>query len=182
MSQKSLPKYAITALLLLLYRSVSASGEGSFCAQSGMCLGLGIGTAHFAHSEWDCARGCNTTAGCEWYSYDPDDKLCATLSTCPSLDAVSCPDCVSGERGCSVSVCFAEGECSGGEYAGKLKGVASADDCLKQCRENTLCKWFTFYPNTETCLFYGSCSEVKQGCQNCVTGQEECSHSQGKEK
>ena len=78
---------------------------------------------------------------------------------------------------CQVQVCFVEGECTG-EVAGKVR----ADDenaCLSACQENSLCSWFTFYEEAKACVLYGSCSNISEGCEDCVTGQEGCSPQKG---
>ena len=165
-------------LHILLGNALASDGLSfPFCNQTGLCLGLSEGVT-LINTEWDCARRCASSDNCDWYSYDPSDTFCATLSTCPSLDSISCPACVSGQKECDVKACFVRGECSEGEIAGKTKSD-SIDDCLKACKDNTLCKWFTFYTDFRTCFFYGNCQGINESCENCITAQEECSISQG---
>ncbi len=41
---------------------------------------------------------------CAWFTYFPKSKYCQLLEGCETLDAISCPECLSGEGGCQVSI------------------------------------------------------------------------------
>ena len=55
--------------------------------------------------------------------------------------------------------------------------AASRDRCLKQCKDEENCRWFTFDALAGNCTQYLSCGNVTQ-CKACVSGQTECDFSQ----
>ena len=127
----------------------------------------------------DCLEFCKTIDGCEWYSFDPSDGLCSAFSACPSLDIDGCAGCVTGEDDCDSYQCFVPGECLGNliEHA----DVEGEVECLDTCKATEGCEWFTFLGDPGICLLYETCDVLEQGCQNCVSGENDCSGSGGGE-
>ena len=59
--------------------------------------------AHLVSNEVDCLTKCKDKGpDCAWFSFLPEFGLCQLLANCSRLDATECPDCISGERECSV--------------------------------------------------------------------------------
>ncbi len=53
-------------------------------------------------SEYQCVNMCKSFDNCAWYTFDSKTNVCFIFKTCPSLSE-DCLDCVSGEKGCSLS-------------------------------------------------------------------------------
>ena len=47
-----------------------------------------------------CLNNCLSYPGCLWFSYGLDQDTCFLYSTCPTINAVDCPECLTGQSVC----------------------------------------------------------------------------------
>ena len=55
--------------------------------------------------------------------------------------------------------CFVPGECSESDFVGE-KPVFSETECVKTCKENPSCFWWTFYPDVSACVLFTNCNKL----------------------
>ena len=71
--------------------------------------------------------------------------------------------------------CLTPGECLDSLIL-ETAEITTPRKCLYHCQETTGCEWFTFYPDTKTCVVLSDCLRLNQTsyCPDCVSGEEEC--------
>ena len=74
----------------------------------------------------------------------------------------------------SAQQCDIKGEC----FNATLNGISitnNAKECLKECKEDLDCKWFTYNPDGQVCEFLNNCDEINaESCPNCLSGEATC--------
>ena len=70
--------------------------------------------------------------------------------------------------------CFVPGECNNGQLL-SVQATANEFKCLDICQLNRNCAWFSFNPESGSCLLFASCLNFDESlCPLCVNGQKEC--------
>ena len=71
--------------------------------------------------------------------------------------------------------CSVPGECITVQHLTAISSL-SQNQCLEQCQSDPDCKWFTYFPEGKTCHLFASCDSLDEEiCQDCISGQAECS-------
>ena len=65
----------------------------------GQCLGPVLGT-EFEENPNDCLDLCQSTDGCEWFSYHTDDSACILTTECQFVDETCIGTCFYGDKAC----------------------------------------------------------------------------------
>ena len=101
-------------------------------------------------------------------------SYCQLYKNCYMLDAVSCHDCLSGEKEClsPEMKCDMTGSCYGIPFA-RTNMSKNPDECLELCKVDTICKWFTFESTNQTCNLFRECNSLV-GCDTCTSGNSKC--------
>ena len=70
--------------------------------------------------------------------------------------------------------CFVSGQCTNTENL----DILSVDDefkCLDECHNLSKCTWFTFNPESKSCVLFSNCVKIDESsCPLCLSGQREC--------
>ena len=63
--------------------------------------------------EFECLENCKAIEECKWFTFYKSLGMCESLQNCVSIDIDNCPDCISGQKECSIPeppVCWVTGE------------------------------------------------------------------------
>ena len=47
-------------------------------------------------------------------------------------------------------------------------------NCLRTCKSNPVCEWFTYTESAMSCVMYSDCPAIDDSCPDCHTGQKAC--------
>ena len=106
--------YGHLAIFLLSHCSCCSDKLDSFLiTYVGRCTNSNIIKTMATTDETLCSKACETEGpSCTWFTYDRGSTLCQLMSNCVNIDVIACPNCVSGQNGCTsqpVPVCWVTG-------------------------------------------------------------------------
>ena len=81
------------------------------CFEKGECLNSYLLDVAETESPQQCLVQCKQTQGCNWFTLNPFFNHCELFSDCLTFSEASCPECISGEVGCSAYNCNIPGRC-----------------------------------------------------------------------
>ena len=101
----------LSSCFLLLFRHARADQNFTVgCFVPGECVeGIVSGVA-VVNSVGECVDFCQSATSCQYFSFNPTDKICLTYDSCPELSTDNCDSCVSGNKGCPNQICGFHGE------------------------------------------------------------------------
>ena len=66
------------------------------------------------------------------------------------------------------------GQCSDG-YQLEFSETVDEFECLEYCQTVEECEWFTFYESESLCESFSNCTSIDaEDCDDCISGQKEC--------
>ena len=66
------------------------------------------------------------------------------------------------------------GQCTASHKVDTFK-TGNEFECLKHCKSNEDCEWFTFYKSLGLCENLKSCEIIdSEGCSDCLSGHKQC--------
>ena len=125
--------------------------------------------------ELQCLTICQATANCTWFTFFPNSESCELFSSCGTVDDTLCPECISGQKECSIPepTCWVQGNCHG-NVTHTEDNIITKEDCLSICKEFSLCNWFTYFSERTVCTLMLDCPALDEGCTTCVSGESRC--------
>ena len=162
------------------------------CFEKGECLNSFILDVAETESPQQCLAQCKQTPGCTWFTYNPSFPYCELLSNCLTLSESSCPECLSGEAGCSAYKCNIPGRCQVSHkylcwfnvssyslivfqgYGIDIVTTSTASKCLLTCKETDQCNWYSHNLPTQTCITFKTCDAIDVEDTEYTSGQVEC--------
>lgn len=142
------------------------------CYIPGECLDSLIVDISPTQNSRECLKKCQTTRGCEWFTYYNQTGLCASLTTCLNLKTGNCTDCISGEDECPEFICGAQGSCLGASEGIRMESGLSS--CRQTCSDTAKCHWFTFDNSSNVCTMTADCPALDKRCQTCAASEQFC--------
>ena len=62
-----------------------------------------------------------------------------------------------------------------------ISSTSSKEECLKNCKDNSKCNWFTYIPKINACELFYNCTSLDTSCTACLSGERNCEED-GQEK
>ncbi len=81
------------------------------CNADGQCINSTLLKILTASNSTECLDDCKDYDGCNWFSYQPQGKLCELFANCNEISVDDCLDCVTGEVTCDDLQCNIPGQC-----------------------------------------------------------------------
>ena len=72
-------------------------------------------------------------------------------------------------------LCQIKGLCKGNMIS--TEEVEPKEKCLRMCKENVMCRWFTFIAGEESealCILLHVCLTIDKSCPTCTSGERHC--------
>ncbi|XP_059085062.1 uncharacterized protein LOC131882047 isoform X2 [Tigriopus californicus] len=155
----------------------STSTRGIQCFVPGECLDSQILDARPTNTSRSCLSLCQGLAGCEWFTWYTDSKVCTSLSGCLSLTEEKCgSNCISGEQECTEIQCGIQGRCYGALEG--IRKVGSGKECGSICGQRSECTWFSYSNQTNSCTMTNDCPVLDRSCNDCQASETPCAIDQ----
>ena len=166
----------VTGLTLLISLLFICGSEQSECFSNGECKESFPISGSVTDNKYECRKKCQSMPSCTWFTFFMAASYCQLYKNCVRLDEVSCKDCLSGERECSVPElkCWVVGQCK--EESIAEKNGTSVEECLEFCQSESDCEWFTFNSDDSSCSLFKKCGDLV-GCDTCLSGESKCKFS-----
>ena len=83
---------------------LSTTIHGRTCMEPGQCVGNMISRS-YGSSYSNCLKQCKKRDICHWFTFDPSilDE-CMLFENCPELSNDICPECVTGQKECDITI------------------------------------------------------------------------------
>lgn len=151
------------------------TGSAQQCDIQGECFNATLIGISITDNAKHCLEACKEAvdvSGCNWYSYNPQTQICEFLENCNDIQGIDCPQCVSGEVTCPIYQCDVHGLCMGNIIDSSIEN--SKHECLKSCKINDDCHWYSYGKKLKTCLLFSTCPALNENEVDYVSGQAEC--------
>ena len=96
--------------LVISFSTLIFSVSCNICDAPGECVESIYLTNEPAIDSFDCWKKCRSHQGCNYGTFNPDLTRCSLYQTCPKLDIISCPNCLTSSIECAQ--CDFPGLCS----------------------------------------------------------------------
>ena len=150
-------------------------GQSSIgCNVDGECKGSLYMDVTNQETVGECLTQCQSTIGCQFWTYYRESKGCLGFVSCDHLSSESCTDCVSGDKECEPYQCNIQGRCSGTLV--RFLQAPDVDYCAEACHTYTNCTWWTYDQggSSKFCTLMGDCPVLDETCLTCISGEAGC--------
>ena len=197
-------KEMIHALILFTLITIYQKVIGLQCYVPGECsLSPTIDVIY--HEDYNSCLKESKAYNASWFTFDPDGNVCELFSSCTNLTTYYCDQCISGEMDCEPILCDAIGQCNvcissnlGFFHVRReaelyfhiwfsqcfFQGILvthlikpSRDLCLKACKSEDLCSYYSFNAENGFCLLFKTCPLFDETDTDYVSGNVICDYN-----